>query len=144
MKKAFCTFGWKQWLCLNHLVWEFFKKLTFKNNRKQNFKTFYLKFQTEFKHPEELHSTFFKTALFFTRYTYIDPQHGILPPKNLLLFEGFHVLRNWQCSGKILDLLFSVYFVSKRRDSSEKWTFSTSRRKQCFCLNSLRQELLGI
>ena len=144
MKKAFCTFGWKQWLCLNHLVWEFFKKLTFKNNTKQNLKTFYLKFQTEFKHPEELHSIFFKSSLFLTRYTYVDPQQGNLPPTNLLLFKGFLVSKNQQCSGKILDSLFFVSFVSKRRESSEKWTFCTFGRKQCFCLNSLRQELLGI
>ena len=32
-KKPFFTLGRKQWLWFNHLVWEFSKKLAFKNNR---------------------------------------------------------------------------------------------------------------
>ena len=32
-KKHFFTLGRKQWLWFNHLVWEFSKKLAFKNNR---------------------------------------------------------------------------------------------------------------
>ena len=42
-KRPFCTFGRKQCLCLVRLVREYFKKLSFKNNKNRNFKTLYLK-----------------------------------------------------------------------------------------------------
>ena len=43
-----------------------------------------------------------------------------------------------------LGLAIFCLFPSKRRESSKKWPFCTFGRKQCFCLNYLPQELIGI